>query len=102
MDAQHCALFRLYASAVLAMSGLPMGPRMQDKLAGDARNKQIREIYKDLVDECLARPPSAEDANSIAGELAPRFLARLSLSHSSDGNEPAHAKLAPSWRGEQP
>ena len=42
---------------------------MQDKLAGDAKNKQIREIYKDLVDECLARPPSAEDANSIAGEL---------------------------------
>ena len=76
------------------MPSMPIRPHMQDKLAGDAKNKQIREIYKDLVDECLARPPSAEDANSIAGELTwpRRLLARLSLSHSSDAGEPAHAR----------
>ena len=28
----------------------------------------MRKIYLDLVDTCLNRPPSAEDANSIAGE----------------------------------
>ena len=55
--------------AAMAMPSMPMRLCMQDKLAGDAKNKQIREIYKDLVEECLARPPSAEDANSIAGEL---------------------------------
>ena len=59
--------------AVMAMPGLPVRLCMQDKLAGDAKNKQIREIYKDLVEECLARPPSAEDANSIAGELTCRW-----------------------------
>ena len=60
---------------------------MQDKLAGDAKNKQIREIYKDLVDECLARPPSAEDANSIAGELSypwPSYLPIPDVRESSD------------------
>ena len=41
---------------------------MQAKLAGDENHKKIRKIYLDLVDECLKRPPSDEDANSIAGE----------------------------------
>ena len=43
---------------------------MQDKLAADEKHKKMRKIYLDLVDQCLNRPPSAEDANSIAGECA--------------------------------
>ena len=43
---------------------------MQDKLASDENHKKMRKIFRDLVDQCLNRPPSAEDANSIAGEYA--------------------------------
>ena len=44
---------------------------MQEKLARDKNHENIRNIYKELVDECLNRPPSDEDANSIAGAHRP-------------------------------
>ena len=40
---------------------------VQEKLARDKNHESIRSIYKELVDDCLNRPPSDEDANSIAG-----------------------------------
>lgn len=43
---------------------------VQEKLARDKNHDSVRSIYKELVDECLNRPPSAEDANSIAGRLS--------------------------------
>ena len=42
---------------------------MQEKLARDKNHESIRSIYKELVDECLNRPPSDEDAGSIAGRF---------------------------------
>ena len=42
---------------------------MQEKLARDKNHESVRHIYEELVDECLNRPPSDEDANSIAGRL---------------------------------
>ena len=47
-----------------------MGCVVQEKLARDKNHESIRSIYRELVDECLNRPPSADDTNSIAGRLS--------------------------------
>ena len=41
---------------------------MQEKLSRDRNHENVRGILAELVDECLKRPPSAEDATSIAGQ----------------------------------
>lgn len=51
---------------------------VQDKLAADENHRKMRKIYLDLVDECLSRPSSPEDANSIAG-VCPHALPSLAL-----------------------
>jgi len=49
----------------------------QEKLARDENHRNIRQVIKDLVDECLKRPPSNEDANSIAGRQKTPFCTLL-------------------------
>ena len=39
----------------------------QEKRAMDKNHEDVQRIYTGLVDECTKRPPSDEDANSIAG-----------------------------------
>ena len=41
---------------------------LQEKLSRDRNHEDVRRILAELVDECLKRPPLAEDANSIAGK----------------------------------
>ena len=40
---------------------------MQEKKAMDKNHEDVQRIYTELVDDCTKRPPSDEDANSIAG-----------------------------------
>ena len=40
---------------------------MQEKMEMDRNHDDVQRIYTELVDECTKRPPSDEDANSIAG-----------------------------------
>lgn len=48
---------------------------LQEKLSRDRNHENVQGILRELVDECLKRPPSAEDANSIAGQH-PNFFPR--------------------------
>ena len=41
---------------------------LQEKLSRDRNHENVQGILRGLVDECLKRPPSAEDTNSIAGQ----------------------------------
>lgn len=41
----------------------------QDKLRADDNHRRVRGIIKALVQDCQNRPPSDEDAGSIAGHL---------------------------------
>ncbi|CAL8472312.1 g11855 [Coccomyxa elongata] len=43
--------------------------RSQDKLAADANHRRVRAVIEALVKDCQNRPPSNEDAGSIAGHL---------------------------------
>ena len=52
---------------------------LQEKRAMDKNHEDVQRIYTELVDDCTRRPPSDEDANSIAGAwtLPPHFHLEL-------------------------
>ena len=43
----------------------------------DNNHEDVQRIYTELVDDCTQRPPSDEDANSIAGAWTLHHLLEL-------------------------